>query len=74
MTDKLLVTFQYLKPFVCKKSSGSSKNVIYKMFMKHIFYISIEDLTLNNLQWLICYKTQNKPFKNEITYKLCAKK
>ena len=40
--------------------SGSFKNVIYKMYLEIIYliYIYKEDLALNNLQGLICYKTQ----------------
>ena len=45
-------------------NSGSFANVIYKMCLQimYIFNIYIymykEDLELNNLQWLICHKTQ----------------
>ena len=46
-------------------SSGSFKNVIYKMCLQIIYIYVIcmykEDLALNNLQWLICHKTQTKP-------------
>ena len=40
-------------------SSGSFKNLINKMFAKYIYliYMYKEDLVLNNLQWLICHKT-----------------
>ena len=43
-----------------KASSGSLKIVIDKMFTNHIYliYMYKEDLTLNNLQWLMCHKTQ----------------
>ena len=42
-----------------KKSSGSFKNVIYKMCLQimYIFDMYKQDLTLNNLEWLICHKT-----------------
>ena len=41
-------------------SSGSFKNVIHKMCLEIIYlqYIYKQDLALNNLQWLICYKTK----------------
>ena len=41
-------------------SSGSFKNVIYKLFINLIYsiYMHKQDLTLNNLQGLIFYKTQ----------------
>ena len=47
-------------------SSGSFKNVIYKMCYEIIYLIDMykEDLALNNLQWLICHKTQ----PNQIIY------
>ena len=51
---------------VCKKmSSGSFKN-IKKMCLQIIYliYMYKEDLALNNLQWLICHKTQT----NQIIY------
>ena len=43
-----------------KKSSGSYKNIIYKMYLQIIYliYMYKEDLALNNLQWLICHKTK----------------
>ena len=53
-----------------KMSSNSLKNVIYKMcleimYISNIFiYIYKQDLALNNLQGLICYKTQ----PNQIIY------
>ena len=40
-------------------SSGLFKNVIYKMCLE-ILYMNEKDLALNNLQWLICYKTKPK--------------
>ena len=52
-------TWNYLT--VCKRMSlGSFKNVIYKMFTNHIYliYLYKHDLALNNLQVLICHKTQ----------------
>ena len=47
-------------------SLGSFKNVINKMYLEIIYliYMYKEDLTLNNLQWLICHKTQ----LNQIIY------
>ena len=41
-------------------SSGSFKNVIYKICLEIIYlmYMDKMDLALNNLQWLICHKTQ----------------
>ena len=49
-----------------KTSSDSFNNVINKMFTNHIYliYMYKEDLALNNLQWLICHKTQ----PNQIIY------
>ena len=43
-----------------KYNSASFKDVIKKMFTNPIFliYMYKEDLALNNLQWLICHKTQ----------------
>ena len=59
------VTFllQYLKQFkwVQKMSSGSYKIFYYEnVFTNHLYstYICKEDLALNNLQGLICHKTQ----------------
>ena len=46
---------------VCKKMSSSSfENFIYKMCLQIIYliYMYKEDLSLNNLQGLICHKTQ----------------
>ena len=41
-----------------RASSGSFKNVIYKITNHmYVIYMYEEDLTLNNLQWLICNKT-----------------
>ena len=49
-------------------TSGSFKNDIYKMYLQIIYlyliYMYKEDLALNNLQWLICHKTQ----LNQIIY------
>ena len=47
-------------------SLGSFKNVINKMCLQIIYliYMYKEDLALNNLQWLICHKTQ----PNQIIY------
>ena len=41
-------------------SLGSFKNVIKKMCLEILYlrYMYKEDLALNNLQWLICHKTQ----------------
>ena len=60
-------TWNYLT--VCKKkSSGSFKNVIYKMCSQIVYifdiYMSKQDLALNNQQCLICNKTQ----PNQIIY------
>ena len=42
---------------VCKQmSSCLLKNIINKSYV-----ICIEDSALNNLQWLICHKTQSNP-------------
>ena len=50
-----------MKPFnsVQKKSSGSIKNIIYKMCLEIIglIYAYKMDFALNNLQWLIRHKT-----------------
>ena len=54
-------------------SSGSFKNVIYKICLEIILmYMYKEDLVLNNQQWLICHKTQ----PNQIIYiqYICIKK
>ena len=44
-----------------KKSSGSFKNVIYKMSLEIIYliYMQKQDLVLNNPQELIYYKTKS---------------
>ena len=47
-------------------SSGSFKNVTYKMSLEIIYllYLYKKDLVLYNLQWLICHKAkpnQTKP-------------
>ena len=49
---------------VCKKSSGSFKIVINKMYIQIIYIWNMykQDLAFTNLQWLICHKTQ--PAKN----------
>ena len=46
--------------------SDSFKNVTNKMCLQIIYliYMNKEDLALNNLQWLICHKTQ----PNQIIY------
>ena len=52
---------------LCKEiSTGSFKNVINKMFTTHMYliYMYKEDMALNNLQCLICHKTQ----PNQIIY------
>ena len=44
--------------------SGSFKNIIYKIYLQIIYiqhkyiYVYKQDLALNNLQGLICHKTQ----------------
>ena len=47
-------------------SSGSFKNVIYKMCLEilYLMYMYKKDLVLNNLQWLICHKNK----LNQILY------
>ena len=49
-----------------KKSLGSFNNVIYELYLEIIYFIYMykEYLALNNLQWLICHKTQ----LNQIIY------
>ena len=44
-------------------SSGSFKNVINKMCLETIYliYVDEKNLALNDLQWLICHKTNIKP-------------
>ena len=51
--------------------AGSFKNEIYKMCLGVIYliYKYTEDLALNNLQWLICHKTQTKPNHIYLIYK-----
>ena len=47
------------------------KNVINKMCLEIIclIYMYKEDLALNNLQWLICHKTQtNLSFDLQLSY------
>ena len=46
-------------------SSGSFKDVIYKMCLEimYLIYMYKNDLVLNNLQWLICHKTKQNPLK-----------
>ena len=43
-------------------SSGSFKNVIYKMCLEimYLIYMHEKELTLNNLHGLICHKTKSK--------------
>ena len=53
-----------MRPFNCvqkKMSSGSFKNVIYKIWLE-IIYLLYMDLALNNLQWWICHKTKPNQF------------
>ena len=40
-------------------SSGSFKNIIYKMCLEimYLIYMYKKDFAFNNLQWLICHKT-----------------
>ena len=45
-------------------SSGSFKNVIHKLCIYKSYIICKEELALNNLQWVICPKTQ----PNQILY------
>ena len=47
-------------------STGLFKNVINKMCLGIIYLVDMykKDLALNNLQWLICHKTQ----PNQIIY------
>ena len=55
-----------------KKSSGFFKSVINKMFLQmniFIIYMYEQNLTLNNLRGLICYKIQ---LTNQLTNQLCA--
>ena len=51
-----------------ERAHASLKNVIYKMCLEILYLIYIymykEELALNNLQWLICHKTQ----PNQIIY------
>ena len=56
-----------------KKSSGSFKNLIYKMYLQIIYlvYMYKEDLALNNQQLLICHKT--KPNRIYLIY-ICIKR
>ena len=47
-------------------SSDMFRDVIYKMCLEIIYIMYKRDLTLNDLQWLICDKTkpnQINPFK-----------
>ena len=48
-------------------SLGSFKNVNNNMFINHIYliYMCIQDLSLNNLQWLICHRIQPNQTKQE---------
>ena len=41
-------------------SAESFNNVIYKMCLEilYLVYMYKQDLALNDLQWLICHKTQ----------------
>ena len=60
-----------MKPFNCiqkKISSGSFKNVIYKMCLEiiYVIYMYKKDLALKNLQCLICHKTQPNQTKSYI--------
>ena len=42
------------------KKMSSDKNVINQMSLEFIYlmYMYKKDLALNNLQWLVCHKTQ----------------
>ena len=39
-------------------STGSFKNVFYKMYLeiKHLIYMYKKNLALDDLRWLICHK------------------
>ena len=45
-------------------SSGSLKNVIYKMCLEimYLIYMYKKDLALNNQQWSICHKAKPKQY------------
>ena len=63
----ICVRQKYLKPFNCvhKMSSGAFKKCsLQNVCRSYLMYIYIQDLALNNLQWLICHKTQ--PNQNKI--------
>ena len=51
-------------------STDLFKNVIYKMCLEitYLIYMYKEDLTLNNLQWLICYRTKLNQTKSYLIY------
>ena len=46
-------------------SSGLFKNVIYKLYI-YKSYMYKENLALNNLQWLICHKSQPNQTKTSL--------
>ena len=50
------------------------KNELSKMFANHMYliYLYKEDLALNNLQWLICYKTQPNHTWNEAMHNMSS--
>ena len=53
-----------------KINSGLFKNVICKMCLESYIYMYKKDLALNNLQWLICHKTQpNQGTKQIFSFK-----
>ena len=47
---------------VQKMTSGSFKNIIYKMCLDimYLIYMYKKDLVWNNPQWFICHKTKRK--------------
>ena len=49
-------------------SSGLLNNAINKICLQDIYleYMHQEDLALNNLQWLICHKTQPTKLLNHL--------
>ena len=48
-------------------SSGSFKNVIYRMWVEIIYliYMYKKDWAFDNLQWLICHKTKSNEANKE---------
>ena len=61
---------KYLKPFKCVKNELRlvQKSYQQNVFTNHIYlYMYKEDLVLNNLEGLICYKT--KPIQSNLQSK-----